>query len=261
MDYKENIMKSLKELQTELKQLDKQKRSIQRVLAWKIECRMKVNKLKRDKWATPKQIDSANRALIKAETKVTELKGYEKRRKEIVKEIKKIERKLNPTPKKTKVAKEIKEVETKLKEVEKLEAEVELELRELEAIKEKIRIKREKDALNIKLAEEEVAAIEKENELLIKKIEASKIREALTEKYNKLLAKKRLEDNIHRIFTEKQRREVFLRDGGQCQSCGKEVSLREYEVDHIIPWSKGGTTTIENGQCLCRACNRKKGAL
>ncbi len=96
--------------------------------------------------------------------------------------------------------------------------------------------------------------------LLKKRTQLTQIKEALTEEYNKLMARKRLEDNIHRVFTEKQKREIFLRDKGTCQSCGKAVSLREYEVDHIIPYSKGGPTTIENGQCLCRACNRRKGA-
>ncbi|MGO5282187.1 HNH endonuclease signature motif containing protein [Catenibacterium mitsuokai] len=30
--------------------------------------------------------------------------------------------------------------------------------------------------------------------------------------------------------------------------------------DHIIPWSKGRKTVIENCQMLCRDCNLKKGA-
>ena len=30
------------------------------------------------------------------------------------------------------------------------------------------------------------------------------------------------------------------------------------EADHITPWSEGGKTEIENGQMLCRECNRKK---
>lgn len=46
----------------------------------------------------------------------------------------------------------------------------------------------------------------------------------------------------------------------KCEKCGKKVDWEDYEGDHIYPYSKGGPTTIENGQVLCRACNRKKGA-
>lgn len=31
-------------------------------------------------------------------------------------------------------------------------------------------------------------------------------------------------------------------------------------ADHIQPWSKGGHTTPDNCQMLCRDCNLKKGA-
>ena len=32
------------------------------------------------------------------------------------------------------------------------------------------------------------------------------------------------------------------------------------EADHIIPYSQGGTTTIDNLQITCRSCNRSKGS-
>lgn len=31
-------------------------------------------------------------------------------------------------------------------------------------------------------------------------------------------------------------------------------------MDHIIPWSKGGPTTLENLQLLCGPCDVAKGA-
>ncbi len=51
--------------------------------------------------------------------------------------------------------------------------------------------------------------------------------------------------------------EVWRRDEGKCVICG---SQRNLEFDHIIPLSKGGSSTARNLQLLCEACNRKKSA-
>lgn len=48
---------------------------------------------------------------------------------------------------------------------------------------------------------------------------------------------------------------VYKRDGGRCQECGTTEDL---QLDHIIPFSKGGATTVENLQLLCGKCNRAK---
>lgn len=50
---------------------------------------------------------------------------------------------------------------------------------------------------------------------------------------------------------------VWRRDGGRCVNCGTQVRL---EFDHIIPVSKGGSSTVRNIQLLCELCNRDKGA-
>lgn len=52
------------------------------------------------------------------------------------------------------------------------------------------------------------------------------------------------------------RREVFERDHYICQYCGKIGGT--LEVDHIIPFSKGGSDNIENLITSCRKCNRQK---
>ena len=48
-------------------------------------------------------------------------------------------------------------------------------------------------------------------------------------------------------------------DKSICPICGKHHEIDEMEGDHIIPWSKGGKTTIDNLQMLCKKCNREKG--
>ena len=52
------------------------------------------------------------------------------------------------------------------------------------------------------------------------------------------------------------RLKVYERDGYQCLHCGVRKDL---SLDHIHPESKGGATTLENLQTLCRSCNSKKG--
>ncbi len=52
------------------------------------------------------------------------------------------------------------------------------------------------------------------------------------------------------------RQELFERDGYKCKKCGSTSHL---ELDHIIPFSRGGATSARNLQVLCRTCNCKKG--
>lgn len=49
---------------------------------------------------------------------------------------------------------------------------------------------------------------------------------------------------------------VWQRDKGKCVKCGSDVNLH---YDHIIPFSKGGSSTTEaNIQLLCARCNLQK---
>lgn len=64
----------------------------------------------------------------------------------------------------------------------------------------------------------------------------------------------------NRAFSTDERLVVWRRDDETCQNCGQEVLLEEMHADHIIPHSRGGATTVENGQTLCGACNLSKAA-
>ncbi|MBM4017699.1 MAG: HNH endonuclease [Planctomycetes bacterium] len=53
------------------------------------------------------------------------------------------------------------------------------------------------------------------------------------------------------------------RDGFRCRICGRSPASHpgvQLDIDHIVPWSKGGETAIGNLQTLCSDCNQGKAA-
>ncbi len=67
-----------------------------------------------------------------------------------------------------------------------------------------------------------------------------------------------------RNFTEAQRLTIYWRDGKKCQikqQCdGTELlPWNGWHCDHKLPRSRGGKTTVGNGQVACPACNLAKG--
>ena len=57
---------------------------------------------------------------------------------------------------------------------------------------------------------------------------------------------------------------VMKRDCFKCRQCGSSPSTDNKVVlviDHVIPYSKGGLTTVENLQTLCEMCNGGKSNL
>ncbi len=63
-----------------------------------------------------------------------------------------------------------------------------------------------------------------------------------------------------RKFDRRDALAAYERQKYTCAICGGTFEFEEMQADHIRPWSKGGHTTPENCQMLCRDCNLKKGA-
>ncbi len=60
-------------------------------------------------------------------------------------------------------------------------------------------------------------------------------------------------------ITQSVKQRLFTQQNGHCNACGVEMRIVDFEVDHIIPKSKGGGDYYENYQLLCGNCNRIKG--
>ena len=56
------------------------------------------------------------------------------------------------------------------------------------------------------------------------------------------------------------RQNIYIRDRGKCQYCGKKLTRKELTYDHVLPKSQGGQTSWENVVSCCVSCNGKKGA-
>ena len=62
-----------------------------------------------------------------------------------------------------------------------------------------------------------------------------------------------------RVFDRDLKQTLFERQNHICPLCGNEiVDLDSAEIDHIIPYSKGGTTTLDNASLVHSYCNKKK---
>lgn len=70
--------------------------------------------------------------------------------------------------------------------------------------------------------------------------------------------------NLDKKLSKKEVIEIFARDNYACKKCG--MTNDEHEIawgtrlhlDHIIPFSKGGLTEVNNLQLLCISCNSSK---
>ncbi len=108
----------------------------------------------------------------------------------------------------------------------------------LKELREQEEIKRQKDIIRQEL-------IEKERMRVLRR----EVRQELID--NEMFTQNRGREYIPQDIQDK----VWVRDGGKCVKCGSQEKL---EFDHMIPVSKGGSSTYRNIQLLCEKCNRQK---
>jgi len=66
-------------------------------------------------------------------------------------------------------------------------------------------------------------------------------------------------DRQHCTTLRLNRRNLFARDDHRCQYCGQVLPANQLSFDHVVPRSRGGTTSWENVVASCVKCNTKKG--
>jgi len=64
--------------------------------------------------------------------------------------------------------------------------------------------------------------------------------------------------NVRRHLNKHLRIQIIIRDGSKCRICGRSGDEAPLEVDHIVPFSEGGTDELANLATLCRDCNLGK---
>lgn len=69
-------------------------------------------------------------------------------------------------------------------------------------------------------------------------------------------ARRRARQDVSEAEWYSLRAEAFERDGYACTYCGDTDG--PHEVDHVVPLSRGGASTIENLTVACRSCNASK---
>lgn len=94
-----------------------------------------------------------------------------------------------------------------------------------------------------------------------KKAKREREREKKREKRRQEYQDRRMaNDAEHAKVTRAMRYDVLRRDGFRCVRCGRgrEDGVKLH-VDHIVPVSRGGKSTMDNLQTLCEDCNCGKG--
>lgn len=55
---------------------------------------------------------------------------------------------------------------------------------------------------------------------------------------------------------DKLRMRLIERDGARCAYCGRQLSMEEATIEHVVPKSAGGPSNLHNYLLACAECNR-----
>jgi 5-methylcytosine-specific restriction endonuclease McrA len=67
------------------------------------------------------------------------------------------------------------------------------------------------------------------------------------------------DENSTRFFSKKMIKEGLKLQNNICPKCSKVIKEEhDFEADHVVPWTAGGKTVIENLQVLHKRCHQLK---
>lgn len=60
-----------------------------------------------------------------------------------------------------------------------------------------------------------------------------------------------------RAFSDKDKRTKYEQQNGICPICNQHFEIEQMQGDHIVEWSNGGRTTLDNLQMVCHSCHKE----
>lgn len=66
------------------------------------------------------------------------------------------------------------------------------------------------------------------------------------------------EERKRKHFTKAERGHIYAKTLGRCAYCGRVISLKEMQVDHVVAFNTWGTDDDDNLLPSCRGCNNYK---
>lgn len=65
--------------------------------------------------------------------------------------------------------------------------------------------------------------------------------------------------DVRKSYNKDLKQGILLEQDNRCKICGRETSICDSELDHVIPWVLVGDELEDNLQVLCNTCNERKG--